>query len=86
MDVDWNNSLDRKEFEEVLQAHKDRRLDWNIKQKSLWVLRVFVVQLLVVAALYGSCAYNMVNNEIELKAKEEERMKKDWISGEEVSF
>ena len=85
MDVDWKNLLDRKEFEKVLQDHKNRRLEWNFGQKALWVVQIFVVQLLVVAALYGGCAYNMVNNEIDFKEQEEAKMMAGWIlKGEEV--
>ena len=83
MDIDWKNSLDRLDFEKSLLNHKARRLDWSAGQKTVWVLLTFLLQFLVIAALYGGCAYNLVNNEIDLKAAEEEKMRRDWISQRE---
>ena len=67
MEVDWSNPLDRAEFEKSLKGHKDRRLFWTPIQKTVWVVQIFLAQLLVIAVLYGVCAYNLVNNEQELK-------------------
>ena len=73
------NPLDREEFEKSLKTHRDRRLLWTLGQKTVWVTQIFVLQFVVISALYGSAAYNLVNNEIDLKAREEEEMKNNWI-------
>ena len=77
--IDWKNPLDREEFEKSLKTHRDRRLLWTLGQKTVWVTQIFVLQFMVIGALYGFAAYNLVNNEIDLKAREEEEMKNNWI-------
>ena len=75
--------IDRSEFEKAIKAHGERRLAWSLCQKTVWAVQIFLVQFLIIAVLYGGCAYNLVNNEIALKAKEEENMRNDWISERE---
>ena len=71
--IDWKNPLDRKGFEKSLRDHRARRLLWTSGQKTVWVAQIFLLQLVVIGALYGSVAYNLVNNELDLKAIEEEK-------------
>ena len=79
-DIDWKSNLDRDEFEKSLRDHRARRLLWTLGQKTVWVAQIFVLQFLVIGVLYGSAAYNLVNNEIDLKASEEEKIKNNWIT------
>ena len=76
MEVDWSNPLDRAEFEKSLKGHKDRRLFWTPIEKTVWVIQIFLVQFVVIAALYGCCAYNLVIHEQALKIRQEEHNKK----------
>ena len=82
MEVDWSNPLDRAEFDQSLKEHKERRLSWTLIQKTLWVLQIFLVQFLLVVVLYGICAYNLVNNEQDLKTRKEEQIIKINHTGE----
>ena len=86
MEVDWSNPRDRAEFDRSLQGHKDRRLFWTPTQKTIWVIQIFLVQFLVIAALYGCCAYNLVNHEQALKIRVEEQNKKSNQTGEVGGF
>ena len=76
MEVDWSNPRDRAEFDRSLKGHKDRQLQWTPIQKTIWVIQIFLVQFLVIAALYGCCAYNLVSYEQALKIRMEEQYKK----------
>ena len=78
--IDWKNPLDREGFEKSLRDHRARRLLWNPGQKTVWVAQIFLLQFLVIGALYGSVAYNLVNNELDLKASEEEKIKNNWTN------
>ena len=82
MEVDWSNPLDRAEFEKSLKGHKDRKLLWTPTQKTIWIVQIFLAQFLVIAALYGCCAYNLVTNERDLKSSMEERYKHFNQTGE----
>lgn len=79
-EIDWKNSLDREEFEKSLRDHRARRLLWTFGQKTVWVAKIFVLQFVVIGVLYGSAAYYLVNNELNLKASEEEKIKNNWIT------
>ena len=76
MEVDWRNPLDRAQFDKSLKGHKDRRLFWTPMEKTVWVVQIFLLQLLLIAAMYGVCAYNLVNNEQDLKRSVEEKINK----------
>ena len=86
--IDWKNPLDREGFEKSLRDHRARRLLWTPGQKTVWVAQIFLLQLVVIGALYGSVAYNLVNNELDLKASEEEKIKNNWTNqvGEYMSY
>ena len=80
MNINWRDSNERKEYERSIEDHRDRRLEWSVREKIKWIVEIFLIQLLIITALYGGCAYNLVNNEIDLKATEEEKMITEWIS------
>ena len=80
MNINWRDSNERKEYERGIEDYPDRRLEWSVREKIKWTVEIFLIQLLIITALYGGCAYNLVNNEIDLKAAEEEKMITAWIS------
>ena len=73
MDIDWRNPLDREEFERSLKDHRGRRAGWRLSQGIVWAVQIFLLPLLVIAVLYGGSAYYLVQDELDLREREEER-------------
>ena len=51
--VDWTNDQERFDFEEEIRMWKARRKDWTWCQTLVWILEIFVLNFLVILALYG---------------------------------
>ena len=51
--VDWTNDEERLDFEEEIRMWKARRQEWTWCQTLVWILEIFVLNFLVILALYG---------------------------------
>ena len=51
--VDWTIDQERYDFEEEIRMWKARRKDWTWCQTLVWILEIFVLNFLVILALYG---------------------------------
>ena len=51
--VDWTNDQERYDFEEEIRMWKARRKEWTWCQTLVWILEIFVLNFLVILALYG---------------------------------
>ena len=51
--VDWKNDQERFDFEEEIRMWKARRQEWTWCQTLVWILEIFVLNFLVILALYG---------------------------------
>ena len=59
--------------------HQGRRLNWSHSEKFVWVIQIFFLPLLIIIALYSSCAYYIVTNAITEKEFHEDLMKREWL-------
>ena len=79
MTINWNDTYERKRFEQEIKLHQRRRLKWNRVEKFVWAFQIFFIPLLIIAALYGSCAYYIVTNAVAEKDFKEQVMKNEWL-------
>ena len=79
MTIDWTNPYERKKFEDKILLHQGRRLKWSHSEKFVWSFQIFFIPLIIMIALYSTCAYYIVTNAIAEKNFHETLMKKEWL-------
>ena len=52
-EIDWKDDAQRAEFAQSVKKWRDRRKSWTCWQYTVWVLEIFVVNLLIIFVLYG---------------------------------
>ena len=77
--INWSNPDERLKFEREIKIHQDRRKNWSLSEKFIWAMEIFVLQLLTIFGLYGSCAYYIVTDAISEKQFQEDLMRKEWL-------
>ena len=78
--IDWGKDSDRNKFEKYLQNHRDVKKHWGWCRKFGWLIGIFIVPFLTIFAFYGGIAYEIVRQASHQKAIEENTMKMNWMS------
>ena len=84
LEINWKNPPERKEFEDEFNAHRERHKDSTGWEKFTWFFAIFILNGLLIIAMYGSAAYILMNEAWDTKAAEEAKMKEAWIVQKQV--
>ena len=78
--IDWRKDSNRKKFEKCLQNHRDVKKRWDYLRKFGWLTGIIIIPFLTICTFYGGIAYEVVKQERQRKDIEENILKLNWMS------
>ena len=60
----WNNSSEKKIFEDKLQKFRQSRKEWSIAQTFSWLFLIFIIPYVIQIGLHWTFAYYMVKHAV----------------------